>query len=207
MIAVPESVTFYWSDPVNRAALHVMGGGTEVPADLSMAEAERFELAALAARRVRVEHWTLLRTLWTATWGEATRAHLPAARLLDYGGHRAFAASKAEPFADPSVAFAWDNAGHCGVLAVPDRGHLFAGLWLIHEASEVQLQFYLLDARESCGLSDGLDLGADWGEDGSGRRETRAGLLPFARTGARIDPTPFATVAHGALSALAKALT
>ena len=206
MIHVPESVAFYWGDPVNRAALHAMGASTEVPGDLSLLEAERFELAALAARRVRVEYWTLLRALWAATWGGTVRAHLPAARLLDYGAHRAFLASAAEPFADPSVAFTWENAGHCGVFTVPGRGHLFTALWLTEEASGVQLQVYLLDADGSCAITDVLDLGPDWGEDGENRRETRAGLLPFSRASADIDPALIAAIADAAVAAIARAL-
>ena len=206
MISVPESVAFYWGDPVNRAALNVMGGSTEVLTDLSMAEAERFELAALAARRVRVEYWTLLRALWSATWDDAVRAHLPTAQLLGYGAHRAFMAKADEPTADPSVAYAWDNTGQCGVFSLPDRGHVFTALWLVEEAREVQLQFYLLDTEESCALSDGLDLGPDWGVDELSRRETRVGLLPFTRTEAGIDPASAAAVADKAMAVLARVL-
>lgn len=206
MIAVPESVAFYWGDPVNRAALNVMGGSTEVPGDLSLPEAERFELAHLAARRVRFEYWTLMRRLWAATWGEAVRTHLPAARLLNYGDHRAFMASASEPYADPSVTYAWENAGHCGVFAVPGRGHLFTALWFVEETTEIQAQFYLLDADQSCALSDGLDLGPDWGDDGNSRRETRAGRLPFVRTETGIDSAPATTITGETVATMAKML-
>lgn len=108
MIQVPDSVAFYWGDPINRAALNVLSGSSVVPGDLSLAEAERFELASLAARRVRVEHWTMLRALWAATWTEAVRSHLPRAKLLSYGDHRAFA-SETDPLAEPSVDYAWEQ--------------------------------------------------------------------------------------------------
>lgn len=206
MIAIPESVAFRWGDPINRAALNVMGGSTEVPSDLSLPEAERFELAGLAARRVRVEHWMLMRALWAATWSEAVRTHLPSARLLSYGDHRAFMTSADESFADPSVAFSWENDGHCGVFAVPGRGHLFTALWLVEAAAELQAQFYLLDSDQGCHLSDGADLGSDWGDDGASRRETRAGLLPFVRTETGIDPAAATTVAGDAMAMLARML-
>lgn len=90
MIAIPESVRFYWHDAVNRAALNVLAGGGEVPPELSWSEAERFELAQLAARRVRVEYRGLLRALWSASWEAAVRSHLPAAKLLTFGGHGEF---------------------------------------------------------------------------------------------------------------------
>lgn len=205
MISVPDSVAFYWGDPVNRAAVDVLSGGTEVPADLSLPEAERFELAALAARRVRVEYWTLLRALWAATWGEAVRAHLPGAKLLGYGEHAAFA-DATETYADPSIDYAWENTGVSGVFAVPKGGRLFTALWLVEGEAEVQLQLYLIDAEGSCAVSDGLDLGPDWGDDGGSRRETVAGRLPFAKAEDGIAPEPFAAFARAAIVKLAAAL-
>lgn len=206
MIPIPESVAFYWGDPVNRAALHVLAAGTEVPADLSLPEVERFELAALAAQRVRVEYWTLLRALWSASWGEAVRENLPTARLLGYGAHRAFAASAVEPLADPSVAYAWESGGQCGVFEVPGRGQLFTGLWLVENATQLQLRFYHLDPDGSCAVSDGLDLGADWNDDGESRRETRAGLLPVVRSEAGIDAAPCTAAARAAVATLVPVL-
>ena len=101
MIVVPDSVAFDWRDPVNEAAIDVFGAGTDVPADLSLDEAERFELAALAARRVRVEFWRMLRQLRAVVWDDTVRVAFPDARLLGYGEHAA-AASAWERSADPS---------------------------------------------------------------------------------------------------------
>ena len=206
MIAVPESVAFYWGDPVNRAAVNVLVGGVDVPADLSLLEAERFELAQLAARRVQVEHWSLLRALWLATWGEAVRAHLPAARLLGYGDQQGFAASVPEPYADPSVRFAWNDPGSSGVFSLPGNRHLFTALWILETEQELQLQFYLLEADGMCTVSSSLDLGSQWGDDGSDRRETAPGLLPFLVDQQGIDVTAAAALVGDAVAALAVAL-
>ena len=54
------------ADSLQQSGINVLSGSDEVPPDLGLAEAERFELASLAARRVRVEHWRLLRALWAA---------------------------------------------------------------------------------------------------------------------------------------------
>ncbi len=90
MITVPESVLFYRSDPANMAAVNVLAEVEDIPADLTLQEAERFALANLAAHRVRVEFWRFLRQLWTATWGKAVHAAFPSARLLTYGEHEAW---------------------------------------------------------------------------------------------------------------------
>lgn len=199
MIRIPESVAFYWDDPVNRAALNILQDLTEVPADLSLDEAERFELAALAARRVRVDYWLMMRELWAAVWGEAVRAQLPSARLLGYGGHGNFAATAGEVYADPSVAHAWAEAGHCGVFELPGNNHLFTAVWLTEDEREIQLQFYVVDADQSCAISDGLELGADWADDGESRRETRGGCFPLAKGPTGLDHSAASQCASDAI--------
>lgn len=206
MIRIPDSVAFYWNDPVNRAALNVLQNLTEVPADLSLVEAERFELAALAGRRVRVDYWLMMREFWTAVWGEPVRAQLPSARLLSYGGHRDFAATAGEVYADPSIAHAWAEAGHCGVFELPGNNHLFTAVWLTEDEREIQLQLYVVDADQSCAISDGLELGADWIEDGESRRETRIGCLPLAKGPTGLDHTAASQCASDAIQILASVL-
>lgn len=206
MIAVPDSVAFYWGDAVNRAAVDVLGGSNQVPTDLTLAEAERFELANLAARRVRVEYWQMLRSVWSATWESAVRTHLPKAKLLSYGGHRTAMVTLNETYADPSVDYAWDNDGCSGLFELPGGGYFFTAVWLIEAEQEVQLQFYALDAEWSCATSDTLDLGPDWGDDGENRRQTRSGLLVLTRGEGLIEAELFAARAQEAMKALAAAL-
>lgn len=81
MIAVAPSILFYWGEPTNRAAVNLLAGKTEVPPDLTLDEVERFETATLAARRIKVDLWRLLRSLWTATWDVSVREAFPTARL------------------------------------------------------------------------------------------------------------------------------
>jgi hypothetical protein len=54
-------------------------------------------MANLAAYRVRVDFWRLLRSLWSATWGDAVRSELPAARLLTYGDHASVPSNELTP--------------------------------------------------------------------------------------------------------------
>lgn len=204
MISVPESVAFYWGDAVNRAAINVLAGSREVPGDLTLAEAERFELANLAARRVRVEYWTMLRALWSATWGAAVRTHLPRAKLLTYAGHRAFW-NDVDPLSDPSVDQTWTKNAACGVFELPGQGRLFTSVFLTAGEAEVELKFYLWDVEESATVSNELEIGAGWGNDGSDRRVTIPSLT-LVKSPQGIDPEPHASVAGDALAALAAAL-
>lgn len=207
MITLPESVAFYWGDPINAAAIDVLSGGDDkVPLDLGLAEAERFELASLAARRVRVEHWRLLRALWAATWGEAVRAGMPRARLLTYGEHAAFVGEINEPYADPSVASAWTTGATAGVFEVPGHGHLFTGLGFAGAEREVELKVYLWGAEGSAAATDTLDLGADWSHDGQDRRVLRTGVIAFMGGEHATNPEPLAALARSAVTALAAAL-
>ena len=205
MIAIPESVAFYWNDPVNRAAVNVLAGGLEVPGDLTLAEAERFERANLAARRVRVEHWVLLRALWSASWERAVQTHFPNARLLTYGEQVGFT-TEIEPLADPSVDNAWQHKAVAGVFDLGRHGRLFTRVGLTRGEREAALQVYLIAADRSCAITDDLDLGPDWTDDGDNRRTTTAGLLPIAKGDGRIDPEPFASLSLAAATALAAAL-
>lgn len=205
MIPIPDSVAFYWGDAVNRAAVNVLAGNTEVPGDLTLAEAGRFELAALAARRVRVEYWGMLRALWSASWDEAVRRHLPSARLLTHGGHLAFS-RETEALAHPSVDHGWHERAASGVYDIAGYGRLFTRLALVENEREGELRFYLIDADQSCTITDGMELPHGWSDDGDSRRMTTPGLLPLSRHKGRLDPEPFAALALGAVTALAAAL-
>lgn len=205
MIPIPDSVAFYWADEINRTALNVLVGAAEVPLDLTLPEAERFELAHLAARRVRVEHWTLLRALWSATWGEAVRLQYPRARLLTYGEHRGLV-DQTDHLADPSLDLAWTEGAVCGVFALPEGAYLFTWFRLSEDGRDGDLRFYHWNASGSAAVSTALDLGADWTDDGSERRMTHPGLLLVDRRDDSIDPEPFAELARGAVCALAAAL-
>ena len=200
MIPIPDSVKFYWGDAINRAAINVLGGSTEVPTDLTLPEMERFELANLAARRVRVEYWRLLRTLWSASWGESVRTGLLDARLLSYGEHKAFT-QQTDELADPSIETAWTTHATAGVFDLPGRGQLFTRLAFIEKESEVLLQFYLAEGRENFAISDGLDLGMHWGDDGYSRRQTRLSLPPLMRDGI-IDNAPLTSASRECIKAL-----
>lgn len=202
MIAIPESVRFYWHDAVNRAALNVLAGGGEVPPELSWSDAERFELAQLAARRVRVEYRSLLRALWSASWEAAMRSHLPAAKLLTFGGHRDFA-QEVDTLTTVTVEDVWEEGAVSGVFTLSDRSRLFIRLALTENESAVELSFYLYDAAGGTAVSDGLDLGPTWTDDGEDRRTTVAGALPIDVSGSSIDPAPMAELAQGDAKALA----
>lgn len=202
MIAVPESVAYYWRDPVNEAALNVLGDAAEVPGDLSLDEAEQFALAALAARRVRVEFWRLLHGLRTAVWDEAVRAALPGARLLTYGEHQA-AATGWEHLADPSVDHAWAERAMSGVYRLRDGSHLFTAVRLSERDRELGLQLFHWGVEGTTAVTDDLDLGATWADDGGGRRTTVAGAFPAPRGSDQIDPDPARALAQAALTALA----
>lgn len=201
MIAVPESVAFYWGDPVNTAAVNVLAGSVDVPGDLGLAEAERFELAALASRRVRVDFWRLLRQLWSETWGEAVRTAMPTARLLTYGGHQAYTST--DPYADPSADYAWEARRTSGVFRLSPTRLLFTGLALSERDRELGLQFYVGEGAEDWTASDDLDLGSDWTDDGDHRRTTAPGLLLLDHAQAGIDTERLARLASDAAAAMA----
>ena len=205
MISIPDSVAFYRGDAINRAAIDVLGGHLAAPGDLTLAEAERFERANLAARRVRIDYAGLLRALWSASWEPAVRAHFPAAKLLSYAGHSAFS-NEIETLADPSVDHAWQQKAVAGVFELGGFGRLFTRVGLTNGEREGELQFYLYGPDQSCAITDALDLGPDWGDDGDNRRVTRAGRAVFAHEGRELDPAALATLALGAVAALAAAL-
>ena len=204
MITVPESVLFYRSDPANMAAVNVLAEVEDIPADLTLQEAERFALANLAAYRVRVEFWRLLRQLWTATWGEAVRAAFPTARLLTYGEHEAWGDDESP--ATPSLDYAWEDRATTGVFELPGGESLFTYLGFAHGDREIQLKFYVFDRDESNTTSDGLDLGSDWTDDGDSQRITQPGLVTFASGDRKIDPERLTALALAAITALSAAI-
>ncbi len=91
------------------------------------------------------------------------------------------------------------------MFALTGASHLFTRVALLDGERAGELQFYYWE-DESCALSVGLDLGADWTDDGSERRTTRANLLPIAAEAGHLDPAPFASLAVAAMSSLAAAL-
>ena len=204
MITIPESVAYYWRDPINMAAVNVLAVAVEVPGDLALSEAERFELATLAARRVRVEFWRLLRQLWSATWFEAVRAAFPSARLLTYGEHQGF--TTFDPDSDPSVDYAWREQATAGVFDLRNGKRLFTSLVLKNGDCEIGLEFYTIDKDNIVVTSDDLNLGTDWEDDGQQRRVTSPGLLPLMHRDGEVDPEPIAKLASGAIVSLAAAL-
>ncbi|MCJ2109016.1 hypothetical protein MKK70_27340 [Methylobacterium sp. E-041] len=205
MIPIPDSVAFYWGDAINQAAINVLGGSLAPPGDLTLAEAERFERANLAARRVWLDYAGMLRALWAASWEPAVRAHFPGAKLLTYAEQSAFS-NEIETLADPSVEHAWQRKAVAGVFELGRTGRLFTRVGLTNGEREGELQFYLYGPDQTCAVTDALDLGPDWGDDGDNRRVTRAGLLVFARDGRELDPAHLAKLALGAVAALAAAL-
>jgi hypothetical protein len=205
VIPIPESVSYYWADPINMAAVDVLSKSVVVPADLGLDEAERFELAGLAADRVRVDFSCFLRRLWSATWGAAVREALPAARLATYGGHQSFTTA-IDPLADPSMGQIWASGGIPGIFTLPDRRQLFTRLNLLDRNREIGLQFYLVEIDGSYSTSDSLDLGDVWSDDGDHCRITRPRLLPVESESGQIDISGASAVARGALLVLAEAL-
>lgn len=204
MIAIPESLAYYWADPINMAAVDVLSKSPVVPADLGLDEAERFELAGLAADRVRVDFSCFVRRLWSATWGTAVREMLPTARLTTYGGHQTFMAI--DPLADPSMGHAWTSRGAPGVFTLPDRKQFFTRLAFLERDREIGLQFYFVNTDETYSTSDKLELGDEWSDDGEHCRITVSGLFCLAHGDRKIDVDPLAAVARRAAMALAAAL-
>lgn len=87
------------------------------------------------------------------------------------------------------------------------HGRLFTRIGLVENEREGELQFYLIGPDQSCAITDNLEIGPDWGDDGDSRRVTTAGLLSVLRSENRIDPEPFALLALGAAAGLAAALS
>ena len=107
-IPIPSSLAFYWGDHPNRPAVDILCASSlqrAADVDLAIEELETFELARLAALRVRHDLWRFLRDVWRLTWAPAIAAHLPHARPLtvgehDLGGHGSCA---------PTLQRAWDE--------------------------------------------------------------------------------------------------
>jgi hypothetical protein len=202
VITIPESIAFYWGDAANRAAVDVLVGGSEVPLDLTLEEAERFQMACLAAQRVQVDFWRLLRSVWSGTWGEAVRSELPSARLLTYGGH----ANGADHDYTPSVDVAWDDCITYGVFDLPRKGKLVTHAFIQENDRELCLGFYFLDGEGDWSLSTGLDLGPDWTIDEDDWRITRPGLVHLTGNAGEMDLGQLRELSRSAVRALASAL-
>lgn len=169
MIPVPESVTYYWAEPTNQAAVNLLVDRTEIPPDLELEEVEQFEVASLAAQRVRLDFWRLLRQLWSATWGEAVRTALPEARLLNFEAHRDFQTDAITP----SIEEAWAERATFGLFEVSGQGKLVTRLMFADKrCRELVLSFYFINTDGEWTISDALELGPDWSND-EGWRSTR----------------------------------
>lgn len=174
MITIPEGVSFYSGDPTHRAAVNLLVERADVPADLDLGAVEQFETAALAAQRVRLDFWRLLRQLWSAVWPEAVVSAFPLASLQTYGEHQAFTIDELVP----SVARAWEGNVTFGIFTLP-HGRLVTRLRFRDAAwRQPELGFYLIDAagagrpvRSSTWLDGGARLGG-----GAGRRARLNGV-------------------------------
>ena len=200
MITVPDGVTFYFADPTHRAAIDLLVQRGDVPADLGLDEVEQFETAALAAQRVRLDFWRLLRQLWSATWPEAVRSAFPHASMQTYGQHQTFEINEVVP----SVAKAWDDGSTFGIFTLP-QGRLVTRFGFQDAAwRQPQLGFYLLDSAGDWATSAQLDL-AGWSVD-DGWQVTVDASVGFAADGSTVDPTPLKALSQAAMAALANAL-
>ena len=164
MITIPESVAFYWADPTNKTAVNVLADRTDIPPDLTLEEAERFEVALLAAQRVRVDLWRLLRSVWSATWGATTLTEFPTARLLTYGGHSDYLGIDYTP----SVKRAWEEGLRYGIFDLPGRGGLVTFIQLTSSHQELEVGFCFANQKGNWTVADQLALGPAWAdvEDG-----------------------------------------
>lgn len=202
MISVPESLAFYWVDATNRAAVNVPANPTDIPPDLTLDEAERFEVALLAAERVRVDLWRLLGSLWSATWEAAARAEFPAARLLTYGGH----SDPVNGDFTPSVKRAWDEGLRYGVLELPGRGRLVTFIELTKDHQDAVVGFSFVDQKGHWTIGDEVELGPEWANDDNGWRVAGSGHVRVAGGGTEIDPSSLAALCRSALATLKAAL-
>ena len=207
MISIPESVGFYWADPTNKAAVNVLADHlpadrTGIPPDLTLEEAERFEVASLAAQRIRVDLWRLLGSIWSATWATSVLSEFPAARLLTYRGHSEYLGGNWIP----SVKRAWDDGTRYGIFDLPGRGHLVTFVRLTGNDQSLELGFSLADPNEDWSVSDEVDLGTAWTTDDEGWRVAGSGHIRMAGGGVEIDPSSLAALCQSALAALKSAL-
>ena len=202
MISIPESVAFYWADPTNKAAVNVLSNGTDVPPDLTLEEAERFEVASLAAQRIRVDLWRLLRSTWSATWESAARSEFPTARLLTYGEH----SNSAGDDYTPSVKRAWDDRMRHGIFHLPGLGRLVTFIQLVGNDQSLEVGFGFADQNGTWTVGDVVELGPEWTTDAEGWRVAGSGHIRMAGGDAGIDLTSLATLCRSALAALKAAL-
>ena len=171
-----------------------------MPADLGLDEVEQFETAALAAQRVRLDFWRLLRQLWSATWPAAVRSAFPYASMQTYGQHQAFEIEDVVP----SVDKAGNDGSTYGIFTLP-KGRLITRFGFQDAAwRQPRLGFYLLDSAGNWATSAQLDL-AGWSVD-DGWQVTVDASVSFAADGSTMDPTPLMALSHAAMTALAEAV-
>ena len=159
MIQAPEGAVFYFADAADQAAVRLMADVDELPPDLDFRELESFATARLAAERVKLDLWRLLRSVWSATWGEAL-ASLTHARPFTLAEHDD-CLGDGEDYS-PTVETAWDERWS-GWGYHWNNGALLTGV-KIDDGGRLSLIVYAADVR---GRTDHRldELGEAWERD------------------------------------------
>lgn len=83
MIQIPESISFYLRDPITMTSVDTLLNRDRKTPKLDFNGTEHFELARLAAERVRFDHWRLARLILDQTWAKAIHQIYPNATIMD----------------------------------------------------------------------------------------------------------------------------
>ena len=159
MIQAPEGAVFYFADAADQAAVRLMADVDELPPDLDFKELESFEASRLAAERVKVDLWRLLRSVWSASWGEAL-ASLVHARPFTLAEHDDCLGDGDDY--SPTVETAWEDRWSGWGYHWND-GALLTGV-RIDEAGRLSLIVYAVDAKGRADDRLGEVEGWDWEE-------------------------------------------
>jgi hypothetical protein len=159
MVETPEGAAYYFADAADQAAVRLVADAEEIPPDLDFDELETFETARVAAERVRLDLWKMLRGAWSATWGEALASFVHA-RPFTLGEHEDCLGDGDDY--SPTVETAWD-VGWSGWGYHWNRGVLLTGVRL-DEVGRLSLIVYAADAK---GRTDPRldELGGAWARD------------------------------------------
>lgn len=157
MIEIPESVIFYLSAPANRVAVNLMAQSGTIPGELALDELEQFEVARLAAQRVQLDLWRMLRAVWAGTWGVAVRAALPAATLRPFGEHE-------EYDIPPTIEEAWDEHQTYGGYTLASGHGLITGVRRADRDRRLHLIWYVLSPDGEVDRT--IEFGPPWTWDG-----------------------------------------
>ena len=142
MIQAPEGAVFYFADAADQAAVRLMADVDELPPDLDFKELESFEASRLAAERVKLDLWRLLRAVWSASWGEAL-ASLPDVRPFTLAEHDDCLGDGDDY--SPTVEVAWEDRWSGWGYHWND-GALLTGV-RIDETGRLSLIVYAADAK------------------------------------------------------------